>query len=183
MKTFKWVIAAMLLLFALSVSPVLADGPTPGTLPKSAYSGITPGGGGKPDARGARKDRANITGQAPAGLGSTAALSFYGWTNLMRLGNVGINQNSWGCVAAHEVCSQGWSSTNQNIYFLRSGNFLCQNGSCTAYTYYGVYWFHWAWAGWRWSGGSWSWWSTTSQHYFNYGNGTFTKYTSNSQVF
>ena len=39
----------------------------------------------------------------------------------MRLGSVGVNQNSWGCVSPGEVCSQGWSSTNQNIYFIRSG--------------------------------------------------------------
>ena len=182
MKVLKWCVAAALL-FAFAATPVLADPPDPGTLPKSGYTGVTPGGGGRSGTRNARTARATLTERAPAALGTVGTLTFYGWTNLMRLGSVGVSQSSWGCVNPHEVCSQGWSSTNQNIYFIRSGNYLCQNGSCTAYTYFSVYWFHWAWAGWRWSSSAWTAWSTTSQHYFNYGNGTFTKYTSNAQVF
>lgn len=185
MKSIKLAIAAALMLM-LAASPVLADGPKPGTLSANAYAGVTAGGGGKQAKAGGKHDKAGLTSPAPAGLGSaeaTTALTFYGWTNLMRLGSDGINANSWGCVAAGEVCSQGWSSTNQNIYFLRSANYLCQNGSCTSYTYYGAYWWHWVWAGWRWHSSSWTWWSTTTQHYFNYSSGTFVKYSSNSQVF
>lgn len=185
MKVVKWAFLAAVI-FALAATPVLADDPHPGTLAESGYSGVTSGGGGKSRVRAGNKDMAAVSEAAPAGLNganATAALSFYGWTNLMRLGGVGVNQSSWGCVNANEVCSQGWSSTNQNIYFIRSGNYLCRNGSCTNYAYYGVYWFHWAWAGWRWGSNEWTWWSTTSQHYFNYGSGTFTKYSSRSQVF
>lgn len=185
MKILKWSLAATLILL-FAATPVLADGPLPGSLPKSAYTGIIPGGGGKNGDARARTAKANLTADAPAGLNganATAALTFYGWTNLMRLGSMGVNQNSWGCVNAGEVCSQGWSSTNQNIYFLQSGNYLCRNSSCTNYTYFSAYWWHWTWAGWRWSSTSWTWWSSTSQHYFNYGNGTFTKYSSKSEVF
>lgn len=185
MKTLKWVIPA-LLLFALVATPVLADDPNPGTLPEKAYVGITAGGGGKATKNSQRTDKAQLSEKAPLGLNGaerTSALSFYGWTNLARFGGTGVNGSSWGCVSTNEVCSQAWSSTNQNIYFLRSGNYLCLNGSCTAYTFFGAYWWHWTWAGWRWHSTAWGWWSTTSQHYFNYGSGTFTKYTSNSQVF
>jgi hypothetical protein len=187
MKRLNWAVAAAFVLsLMLGVSPVLADDPQPGTLPESSYTGIISGGGGKPAKPGGRKDKAELSNPAPAGFGAQEAaptLNFYGWTNLMRLGNVGVNASSWGCVKANEVCSQGWSSTDQNIYYIQSGNYLCRNGSCTSYTYYGVYWWHWAWAGWRWRSNSWTWWATVSQHYFNYGNGSFTRYTSISQIF
>lgn len=185
MKVLKWALLAAFI-FALAATPVFADDPKPGTLAKGAYAGVTPGGGGKPPASSRRADKAQVTAAAPAGLNgayATGSLAFYGWTNLMRLGTVGVTESSWGCVRTNEVCSQGWSSTSENIYYIRSGNYLCKNGTCTNYSFYGVYWWHWAWAGWRWSGKAWNWWSTTSQHYFNYGSGTFTKYSSNSQVF
>jgi hypothetical protein len=186
MRYYKWALALALILVVIAATPVLADGPQPGTLPKSAYSGVTPGGGGKAAVAGGLKDTVDLNGPAPAGLNAPnapGALVFYGWTNLMRFGSVGVNQNSWGCVNPNEVCSQGWSSTNQNIYFLQSGNYLCQNGSCTNYTYFGAYNWHWVWSGWRWSSTMWTWWSTTTYHYFNYGNGYYSKYTSNGQVF
>ena len=187
MKTLTRALVAALILISIA-SPVLADGPTPrpNTLPKASYTGIVPGGGGKIGAARPSEENAEAPSLVPEGLmgpKASGALVFYGWTNLMRFGSAGLSNASWGCVNRNEVCSQGWSSTNQNIYYLRSGNYLCLNGSCTYYTYFSAYWWHWVWAGWRWKSTSWTWWSTTSEHYFNFGSGTFTKYTSTGVIF
>lgn len=183
-KTLWGVVAAFMILL-VAASPALAEGPQPGTLPANGYDGISAGGAkaGK-QARAAKA--AEFTGQAPEGLGSvpqSPSLVLYGWTNLMRQGGTGTNSGNWGCYYANDVCSQGWTTTNQNVYYLRSGNYLCRSGSCTSYTYRGAYSTHWVWAGWRWNTTSWTSWFTYTQHYYNYGSGTYTKYTSLSQIF
>lgn len=184
-KTLWGVVAAFMILF-VAVSPALADDPQPGTQPESEYAGIS-AGGGKPGKAGRKTDAAEFTGEAPQGLGSAqmgpSALYFYGWSNLMRNGGTAVNSGNWGCYSANEVCSQGWTSTNMNIYYLRSGNYLCRNGSCTSYTYRSVYNNHYIWAGWRWSTTSWTTYKSYSQHYYNYRTGTYTKYSSLSTIF
>jgi hypothetical protein len=97
-------------------------------------------------------------------LAGTGTITIYGWTNLLR------DQAS--------VSSQAWSSATSAVNYMCSGNYLCKNGSCTAWYYYSGYNIRWVRAGWTWRESGSAAWYSRSQHYFRSGSTTRTLYTS-----
>ncbi len=72
--------------------------------------------------------------------------------------------------------SEGWSSASSPIYYMKTSNYLCRNGSCTSWYSYQGYNLRWTWAGWTLQGG-YAEWYTRSMHYFLHGGSSLTYYT------
>jgi hypothetical protein len=106
-----------------------------------------------------------VTNRAADGTDATAPNAWYISTQLFRSGSY--------------VYGRGWTEAYPSVYYLRSGNYLCRNGSCTSWTYTGGYWKNWVWAGWSWYSG-YTYWYTRSQHYYSTYYASYYYYTANS---